>query len=285
MMMEQRQFAVVCPAAESRTKRMTRDKVVATTLTLKLRHAISFGLIVLAGFSHQAQSQVATTGVQTISAQTTNAQALTSLDSLQQRVKACVACHGQEGRATSDGFYPRIAGKPAGYLLNQLRHFRDGKRVYPLMTYMVSHMNDVYLQEIADYFASLNPPYAAPQTSQATPIEMERGRYLVKVGDAERKLPACVACHGEKMTGVAPFIPGLLGLPRDYLVAQLGAWKTGSRHAAAPDCMQTVAKQLDASDIAAVSAWLAAQTMPVDTKAIAASKDFSLPIACGSMKP
>ncbi|WP_329603146.1 c-type cytochrome [Undibacterium baiyunense] len=279
-MMEQKLFAVAGLAAESGTKRMTRAKVVATTFILKLRHAISFGLIFLAGFSHQAHAQVVEKSVQTI-----NAQAVTKLDSLQQRVKACVACHGQEGRATSDGFYPRIAGKPAGYLLNQLRHFRDGKRVYPLMTYMVSHMNDVYLQEIADYFASLNPPYAAPQTSQATPIEMERGRYLVKVGDAERKLPACIACHGDKMTGVAPFIPGLLGLPRDYLVAQLGAWKTGSRHAAAPDCMQTVAKQLDASDIAAVSAWLAAQTMPVDTKAITASKDFSLPIACGSMKP
>lgn len=282
MMMEQRQFAVASPAAEPDTKRMTRDKVVATRLTVKLKHVIGFGLIVLMGLGHQAYAQVATTNAQTTIA---SMQAGTSLDSLQQRVKACVACHGQEGRATSDGFYPRIAGKPAGYLLNQLRHFRDGKRVYPLMTYMVSHMNDVYLQEIADYFASLNPPYAAPQTSQATPIEMERGRYLVKVGDAERKLPACVACHGDKMTGVAPFIPGLLGLPRDYLVAQLGAWKTGSRHAAAPDCMQTVAKQLDASDIAAVSAWLAAQTMPVDTKAITANKDFSLPIACGSMKP
>lgn len=282
MMMEQRQFAVASPAAEPETKRMTRDKVVATRLTVKLKHVIGFGLIVLMGLGHQVYAQVATTNAQTTIA---SMQAVTSLDSLQQRVKACVACHGQEGRATSDGFYPRIAGKPAGYLLNQLRHFRDGKRVYPLMTYMVSHMNDVYLQEIADYFASLNPPYAAPQTSQATPIEMERGRYLVKVGDTERKLPACVACHGDKMTGVAPFIPGLLGLPRDYLVAQLGAWKTGSRHAAAPDCMQTVAKQLDASDIAAVSAWLAAQTMPVDTKAITANKDFSLPIACGSMKP
>ncbi|GGX17114.1 c-type cytochrome [Undibacterium macrobrachii] len=284
MMMEQKRFAVVDSAAESAAKRMTKAKVVATTFTLKLRHAISFGLIFLAGFSHQAYAQVSTKTSTSGNTQA-SAQIIASLDSLQQRVKACVACHGQEGRATSDGFYPRIAGKPAGYLLNQLRHFRDGKRVYPLMTYMVSHMNDVYLQEIADYFASLNPPYAAPQTSQATPIEMERGRYLVKVGDTERKLPACVSCHGDKMTGVAPFIPGLLGLPRDYLVAQLGAWKTGSRHAAAPDCMQTVAKQLDASDIAAVSAWLAAQTMPVDTKAITASKDFSLPIACGSMKP
>jgi cytochrome c553 len=30
----------------------------------------------------------------------------------------------------------RIAGKPAGYLYNQLLNFRDGRRNYPLMTYI-----------------------------------------------------------------------------------------------------------------------------------------------------
>nr|WP_315476736.1 c-type cytochrome [uncultured Undibacterium sp.] len=214
-----------------------------------------------------------------------NAGAQTVPDNLAQRVKACVACHGQEGRATTDGFYPRIAGKPDGYLFNQLRNFRDGKRTYPMMTYTVAHLTDSYLQEIASYFSLLNPPYAAPQTNVAEVVLMERGRVLVKLGDTGKKIPACVACHGEKMTGVAPFIPGLLGLPRDYLVAQLGAWKTGSRHAHAPDCMQSVAKQLDADDIAAVSAWLAAQTMPSDAKAVRQSDvaGFKLPIACGSV--
>jgi len=216
-----------------------------------------------------------------------NAAAQVVPDTLAQRVKACVACHGQEGRATTDGFYPRIAGKPEGYLYNQLRNFRDGKRTYPMMTYMVAHLTDSYLQEIANHFSSLNPPYAAPQASIADASMLERGRVLVKLGDVGKKIPACVACHAEKMTGVAPFIPGLLGLPRDYLVAQLGAWKTGSRHAHAPDCMQSVAKQLSADDIAAVSAWLAAQTMPADTKAVRQSDiaGFKLPIACGSVLP
>jgi cytochrome c553 len=40
------------------------------------------------------------------------------------RMAACTACHGKEGRATADGYYPRIAGKPEGYLLNQLQSFR-----------------------------------------------------------------------------------------------------------------------------------------------------------------
>ena len=35
--------------------------------------------------------------------------------------------------------------------------------------------------------------------------------------------------------------PGLLGLRADYISAQLGAWRYGTRTAAEPDCMQIVA--------------------------------------------
>ena len=41
-------------------------------------------------------------------------------DTMAQRVQACTPCHGKEGRATNQGYFPRIAGKPAGYLANQL---------------------------------------------------------------------------------------------------------------------------------------------------------------------
>src|SRR5690606_3926273 len=47
---------------------------------------------------------------------------------MEARVAACVHCHGANGRAGPDGFYPRIAGKPAGYLFAQLVSFRDGGR-------------------------------------------------------------------------------------------------------------------------------------------------------------
>jgi cytochrome c553 len=141
------------------------------------------------------------------------------------------------------------------------------------------------LQEIANYFSEQNPPYAAPQNNPLDKLILERGQQLVRNGDLKLSLPACTACHSEKMTGLAPFIPGLLGLPRDYLVSQIGAWQTGSRHALGPDCMETVAKKLSAADVFAVSAWLAAQNMPADSKALH-QKDlpkFKLPLACGSV--
>src|SRR3982074_2782435 len=69
-------------------------------------------------------------------------------DTIAQRAVACTACHGKEGRATSDGYYPRIAGKPAGYLYNQLVNFREGRRRNAMMTYLVSSLPDAFLYEI-----------------------------------------------------------------------------------------------------------------------------------------
>ena len=86
-------------------------------------------------------------------------------DTIAQRVLACTGCHGAEGRAASDGYYPRIAGKPAGYLHNQLLNFRDGRRSYGLMNYLVRNLSDDYLREMAEHFASLDLPYPPPQPS------------------------------------------------------------------------------------------------------------------------
>ncbi len=202
--------------------------------------------------------------------------------SMASRVLACTACHGKEGRATPDGYFPRIAGKPAGYLANQLINFRDGRRSYPQMTYLLEHLTDDYLREMADHFAALDVPYPPPPAPQAPPAALEQGRKLVQVGDLARNIPACVACHGAAMTGVEPSIPGLLGLPRDYLNSQLGAWKTGQRRAHAPDCMADIARQLTPDDVSAVSAWLAAQPVAAGGKP-ARTLPAAMPARCGGV--
>jgi cytochrome c553 len=185
-------------------------------------------------------------------------------DTMAQRTLACTSCHGKEGRAGPDGYYPRIAGKPAGYLYNQLLNFRDGRRHYGLMVGLLDTLSDAYLYEIAQHFASLDLPYAAPPLATAPPEVLQRGRELALQGDAERRVPACARCHGKTLTGVQPNLPGLLGLPRDYLNAQLGAWRTGQRRALAPDCMAEIARRLSPEDLAAVTSFLAAEPLPKD---------------------
>ena len=206
-------------------------------------------------------------------------------NTIAQRTLACTACHGAQGRAAPDGYYPRLAGKPAGYLYNQLINFREGRRNYNLMTQLVDPLSDAYLMEIAQYFSALQAPYPPPMPSTATPAALARGRQLVLQGDPAQKLPACVQCHGQAMTGVAPDIPGLLGLPKDYLSAQMGAWKSGQRRAHAPDCMAEVISRLADDDIHAAASWLAAQSLPANThpaSVLPPPGPATLALTCGS---
>jgi cytochrome c553 len=203
-------------------------------------------------------------------------------DTIAARVVACTGCHGKEGRAAPDGYHPRIAGKPAGYLHNQLVNFRDGRRRYGPMVYLVEHLSDAYLREIADHFAALDLPYPPPAPVSATPQQLQLGERLATVGDAARELPACTSCHGAALTGVAPAIPGLLGLPRDYLAGQIGAWANGQRRAHGPDCMAEIAKRLSPDDVSAVASWLASRPLPTNAKP-ATTLPAPLPRPCGGV--
>ncbi len=205
-------------------------------------------------------------------------------DTMAQRTLACTVCHGKEGRAGPDGYYPRIAGKPAGYLYNQLLGFRDGRRHYGLMARLLDPLTDAYLLEIAQHFASLELPYAPPPAPVMPAAALQRGEVLARQGDAALQIPACAECHGPALTGVVPNTPGLLGLPRDYLNSQLGAWRSGQRQAHAPDCMAQIARRLSPEDLTAVASWLAARPLPAVT-----GPALSLPrqpsITCGSASP
>lgn len=203
---------------------------------------------------------------------------------MKERVRACTACHDARGHDGPDAFYPRIAGKPQGYLYNQLRNFRDGRRHYPLMVGLLANLSDAYLYDIAHYFSTLQAAYAPPEarTAALSSAAAAQARRLIRDGDATRELPACVECHGPALMGVAPAIPGLLGLPKAYLRAQLGAWKSGTRHAAAPDCMADIAAKLSPDEISRISAWLAAQSLPAN--AAPAPSAAKLPHECGSTR-
>jgi cytochrome c553 len=203
-------------------------------------------------------------------------------DTMQARVMGCAACHGAHGEGTDNDYFPRLSGKPAGYLYNQLLAFRDGRRKYPPMNYLLAYLPDAYLKQIADYFAGEHPPFASPAKVTVDAATLDHGKTLVTKGDAARKVPACVSCHGGAMTGMEPAIPGLLGLHADYLSAQLGAWRYGTRSTVAPDCMAQVAKLLSERDITAISAYLASLPASGNPVPVAAGS-LKMPLECGSV--
>jgi cytochrome c553 len=209
--------------------------------------------------------------------------AFKSVDSMEARVQGCVTCHGQSGQGTRNGYFPRIAGKPAGYLYNQLVAFRNGTREYPPMNYLVAYLPDAYLREMAEYYAKQRPPFTAQQEPAADAATLERGAAIALSGDNAKGIPPCIACHGAGLTGMDPGIPGLVGLRSTYIVAQLTRWRVGNRSAAEPDCMKRIASRLNEADIAAVGAWLSRQPPPKDVSP-ESSNLVRMPLACGSQK-
>jgi cytochrome c553 len=203
-------------------------------------------------------------------------------DTIAARVRGCATCHGNEGQGTHDDFFPRIAGKPEGYLFNQLQNFRDGRRSYPPMSYLLAYLHDDYLREIAHFFSLQKIPYSAPESGKLTAAQIAIGEALVKHGDSSRGIPPCVACHGPALTGINPGIPGLLGLHSRYITAQIEeAWRAGTRHAASPDCMSQISSRLTEDEITAVAGWLAAQPV-ASTLEAAPAGSWKTPIPCGS---
>lgn len=202
---------------------------------------------------------------------------------LERRLRACTACHGSAGIEIEDGYVPRIEGKPAGYLYNQLVHFREHRRDNTTMNRMVRWLSDDYLAAIAEYFAAQAPPYPEPAPPPERAALRERGRTLVREGDPDRDIPACAACHGERLAGVEPNVPGLIGLPQHYISGQLGAWRVDRRNAAQPDCMAWIAERLGETDTEAVAAWLASRPLPADTEP-APGPLADPPLTCGSVE-
>jgi cytochrome c553 len=196
-------------------------------------------------------------------------------------LQACAASHGAKVEVIEKPYNPRLAGKPAGYLYNQLLAFKRGQRHYPPMTYLLEYLPEAYLQSMADYFAAQRPPFPPPSIPDVSKDMLQHGELLVREGDASRELPACVKCHGPTLTGMEPAIPSLLGLKPSYISAQLGAWRYGTRTAKAPDCMQIVAGHLTEDDVKAVAAYLSSQPAPADLSP-APEGSYKTPLPCGS---
>ncbi|MFB3100844.1 MAG: cytochrome c [Gammaproteobacteria bacterium] len=66
----------------------------------------------------------------------------------------CAACHGAEGISPTD-IWPNLAGQKMGYLIKQLKAFRDGDRKDPVMSPMATGLSDDDIANLAAYYSSL----------------------------------------------------------------------------------------------------------------------------------
>ena len=85
-----------------------------------------------------------------------NATAVFAGDAAAGKSKAatCQACHGANGISPND-MWPNLAGQKAGYLMAQMKAFRDGQRTNPMMAPMVANLSDDDIANLAAYYSSL----------------------------------------------------------------------------------------------------------------------------------
>ncbi len=198
---------------------------------------------------------------------------------MRQRLAACSSCHEYAGDS-QQSYAPSIAGKPLEYLNQQLLNYREGRRLNSVMNTLLAYLGDDYLYEIAGYYSTL-PVTDVPRNSSAvkqSSAEAIRGKTLVHSGITG---PACSACHGNDLRGDGVAIPSLRGLSAKYIAAQLGAWRTNTRRARAPDCMKEVANMLTNDELSAVAQWIAHS---FEEAATPQPNNVETPLPCGAHK-
>lgn len=66
----------------------------------------------------------------------------------------CAACHGAEGISSND-IWPNLAGQKPGYLIKQMKAFRDGDRKDPMMSPMAAALSDDDIANLAAFYSGL----------------------------------------------------------------------------------------------------------------------------------
>ena len=72
----------------------------------------------------------------------------------QQKAQLCAACHGPKGIAAMP-LTPHLAGQPEGYLGEQLKAYRSGKRLHDIMSLIAKPLSDDEIADLAAWYSSL----------------------------------------------------------------------------------------------------------------------------------
>lgn len=159
----------------------------------------------------------------------------------------CTMCHGAQGMSTSNS--PNLAGQYPEVVIKQLLDYKAGRRSHTLMQGLARNLSQQDIEDLAAYYAYLPKARTAPTTyDESLPA-------LVRVGDPLRNIAPCISCHGgvDQKLG-APWIEGM---PKDYLVEQLRAFKTGTRRNDSQAQMRNMARPMTDKEIDEVATFYA----------------------------
>jgi cytochrome c553 len=162
----------------------------------------------------------------------------------------CFICHGADGESSSPVF-PRLAGQNEGYIVRQLKDYRNGKRTSTTMQPMVSDLSEADFVALGRYFASR--PTHGHQVEDAELAQV--GAFVYKRGNPWSGVAACAGCHGPSGYGTSA-LPRLAGQHAQYTEKQLREFNSRAR---TNDnlVMHSIASKLTELELKAVASYLA----------------------------
>ena len=159
-------------------------------------------------------------------------------------LQQCSMCHGAQGMSDADA--PNLAGQYPEVVHKQMEDYKRGDRGHALMQSLARALSERDMQDIAAYYASLPKARTAPARYTETSAPA-----LVRVGDPLRNIAPCISCHGG--TDHKFGTPWLEGMPKQYLLAQLRAFKSGSRRNDSHAQMRNMARAMSDAEIEQVA--------------------------------
>lgn len=170
--------------------------------------------------------------------------------------KVCGSCHANDGNSLI-AMYPKLAAQHSDFIFKETTAIKKGERTTgaaAAMAPMVQNLSDDDIRNVAAYYAKQNPKAgeANPKNNPTLGARIYRG------GLPDKKIPACMACHGPSGAGTLGGGTSVTAFPRvggqhsDYVITQLKAYASGARKS--PNgMMEDISKRMNEDEMKAVA--------------------------------
>ena len=167
----------------------------------------------------------------------------------------CAACHAADGNS-GIAMYPKLAAQHSAYIYRQTLDIKEGKRTNgsaAVMKPMVMNLSEQDILNVSAFYAKQQAKSGEANPKQNDPV---LGGKIYRGGLVDKKVPACMSCHGPSGAGIPGggteigTYPRLGGQHMSYVVDQMKAYKSGQRKNA---IMEDIAKRLTEEELNAVS--------------------------------
>jgi len=158
--------------------------------------------------------------------------------------QVCAGCHEEFGMGGKDGKYPRIAGLPVKYILEQVVLFRERKRPnIPMLQHVEEReLPNDELMDVAIYLNKIKLRNRLSKVDETAPdfdayARLQEAKATLQIGRAEGDIKKggkiyrkeCKSCHGKHGEGDNDKTPLLAGQYTKYLWRQMDMFLSGKR--------------------------------------------------------